>query len=233
MAAADDDTMMNATRVGDLPQPAFASAEISGQGGYSDILSRLDMQKSKSENSGRMYQQPSQQFSQPMPQQLSQTTQQMPQQMFQNPMQALHDQSTMYVPTTVMPQSAPTQFVQPLSQSTISPGPVVNSLLPDAMFFNPPPAPKRRQKKSVVEADEDARKPLSRFDMEKLKPSILVAAIVFALLSWGAPVVAKRLTWTVDPITGKFTTSGLVVISILTGGIFLGTTEIIRKFGGK
>jgi len=68
-------------------------------------------------------------------------------------------------------------------------------------------------------------------DLNKIKPAILVAAIVFALLSWGAPVVAKQLTWTVDAMTGKFTSSGLIVISLLTGGIYLGISEIIRKFG--
>jgi hypothetical protein len=232
MATADDDSMMNATRVGDLPQPAFASADTSGQGGaYSELANRLDIQKSKTETPGRMYQQIPQQMSQQIPQQLSQTTQQIPPQMFQNPMQSLHDQSMMYASSNGMPQSAPTQFVQPPPQNIISPGPVVNSLLPDPMYFNPPPSPKRRRPKTV--AEPVAHKSLPKFDLEKLKPSILVAAIVFALLSWGAPVVAKRLTWTVDPITGKFTTSGLVVISILTGGIFLGITEIIRKLGGS
>ena len=68
-------------------------------------------------------------------------------------------------------------------------------------------------------------------DLNKIKPAILVAAIVFALLSWGAPIVAKQLTWTVDAMTGTFTSSGLIVISLLTGGIYLGIAEIIRNFG--
>ena len=164
-----------------------------------------------------------------------------PQQMFQQQtpegaMERLHTQSTTYSGT--MPQSAPIGQFSSFSGVNMAQGPIVNSLLPDPMFFNPPPVERKRPAKRQPPPAEPAPQAsgalagkIPAMDINKIKPAILVAAIVFALLSWGAPVVAKQLTWTVDAVTGKFTSSGLIVISLLTGGIYLGISEIIRNFG--
>lgn len=243
MATPDEDSMMNATRVQDLPSPAmFASKHDSQQQpgtNYQDILKTIDIKQltqPKAEVPSATPMPQSIQFQTPLssPAQLQTPTVSSPAQ-FQtptNPMQDLHTQNTMYTGTMDMPQSAPTESFSAYAPSyapsqAIMRGPVINSLLPDPMFFQPPPIVDPPKKRRHVEPPKVNKFPI--FDIEKIKPAILVAAIVFALLSWGAPVVAKRLEWTVDAITGKFTSSGLVVISLLTGGIFLGATEIIRN----
>jgi len=242
MALQEDDSMMHATRVGDLPPPAMFASKSDPQQqtstNYQDILKTIDIkqmtqpkmtQPSMEVPASIQMQQPSNQFQQMPANQFQQTPANQFQQTPANPMQAMHTQNTMYTGTTDMPQSAPTGSFSYTPSQSISHGPVINSLLPDPMFFHPPPVVDPPKKRRPVETPKTINK-LPSFDIEKLKPAILVAAIVFALLSWGAPVVAKRLEWTVDAITGKFTSSGLVVISILTGGIFLGATEIIRNF---
>lgn len=235
MSAHDDDTMLNATRVGDLPPPSsstFSNSEqtpVSG-GTYSDILKSMEV--SKHQQSMSMPASIQMQQSHP-PLSLNQQPGQQ-----ENPMQSLHTQSTVYNGT--MPQSAPIgSFMPPPSNDDdVNQGPLVNTLLPDPMFFAPAPVvkPKRRRHHRVsapppVKRAYPAPK-LPMFDINKLKPAILVAAIVFALLSWGAPMVAKKLDWTVDVVTGKFTSSGLVVISMLTGGIYLGVSELMKRYQG-
>ena len=187
-----------------------------------------------------------QQMQQQMQQQLPQMTQQQLQQMQMkqmkqmqtpdNAMGMLHSRSSTYSGT--MPQSAPIGEFSSGPSVDISQGPIVNSLLPDPLFFNPPPRERKRrfnpppQPPMVQQTNGNVLGgKIPAMDLNKIKPAILVAAIVFALLSWGAPIVAKQLTWTVDAMTGKFTSSGLIVISLLTGGIYLGIAEIIRNFG--
>lgn len=235
MSAHDDDTMLNATRVGDLPPPpTFSNSEqqpppVSG-GTYSDILKSMEVSKHQ------------QSMSMPASIQMQQShpplslNQMMPPGQQENPMQSLHTQSTVYNGT--MPQSAPIgSFIPPPSNDDVNQGPLVNTLLPDPMFFAPAPVvkPKRRRHHAPPPPAKRAYPvvpKLPMFDINKLKPAILVAAIVFALLSWGAPMVAKKLDWTVDVVTGKFTSSGLVVISMLTGGIYLGVSELMKRYQG-
>lgn len=153
--------------------------------------------------------------------------QMMPQQ--QNVMQNMQQQSSMY--GGAMPQSAPISQYIPTDDVEVQQTPLNSTLLPDPMFFQPPPPPPRRRRKEVVKAVVVPEKKPFGFDASKIKPAILVAAIVFALLSYGAPLLARRLEWSVDSVTGKFTSAGLVTLSILTGGIFLGISELIRNFG--
>lgn len=232
---------------------------------YQDLIKNLDIKQMSSQPSMQMpasiqmqQQMPPQMQQQVPPQMQQQMPRQMPmqtpdstsmqapepfppkkkQQMFQQQspegaMERLHTQSTTYSGT--MPQSAPIGEFSSFSGVNMAQGPIVNSLLPDPMFFNPPPVERkrsaRRQPPPPPIAPQATTLAVPAMDLNKIKPAILVAAIVFALLSWGAPVVAKQLTWTVDAMTGKFTSSGLIIISLLTGGIYLGISEIIRKFG--
>ena len=187
-------------------------------------------------------QMPQQQMQQQMPQQMPQQQfpPEMPQQQFPQPspdnaMAMLHAQNSTYSGT--MPQSAPIGQFSSGFGVNMAQGPIVNSLLPDPMLFNPPKEKKKRRQSPPEAAaplpvsENTTASKIPSLDLNKIKPAILVTAIVFALLSWGAPVVAKQLSWTVDAVTGKFTSSGLVIISLLTGGIYLGISEIIRNFG--
>jgi hypothetical protein len=54
---------------------------------------------------------------------------------------------------------------------------------------------------------------------------------VFVLISYVAPVLAKSLSWSVNAETGKFTAAGLLVISITTGLLHLGSVGLIERFG--
>jgi len=239
MASSSDDSMMNATLVSDLPPPAMSMMNDNNSkqpipSSYQDLIKNMDIKQMQSQN--QMQQMP--QMTQQMPQmQLPQNQMQMPQNQMQLPppesaMEMLHVQNSTY--PGAMPQSAPIGDFHQAPSMGISQGPVVNSLLPDPMFFNPPPVERKKRRQSVEPAPMPAPVNTASFpamDLNKIKPAILVASIVFALLSWGAPAIAKRLAWTVDAMTGKFTPSGLIVISVLTGGIYLGISEIIRKFG--
>jgi hypothetical protein len=170
-----------------------------------------------------------------MPQQMMQQQMQMQQPEPDNLMELLHAKSSTYPGS--MPQSAPVGEYASGPSVDMAQGPIVNSLLPDPMFFNSPPQERKRRRPPppppAVAPSQTTMLggKVPAMDLNKIKPAILVAAIVFALLSWGAPVVAKQLTWTVDAMTGKFTSSGLIIISLLTGGIYLGISEIIRNFG--
>jgi hypothetical protein len=97
------------------------------------------------------------------------------------------------------------------------------------MFFQNPPPPRKIKKIYIDKTPE--KKTLMGFDTAKIKGAILVAAIVFMLISYVAPMLAKNIQWTVNAETGKFTSYGLVAISALTGGLYLGITELINRFG--
>lgn len=253
MASSSDDTMMNATLVSALPPPMMASLNENqnnqaAPSSYQDLIKNLDIKQMSGQNmqmpaSIQMQQQMPRQ-TQPFPQQMPQEMpQQFPQQMQMqqqmptpdSAMELLHAQNSTYSGT--MPQSAPIGEFSSGPSMDMAQGPIVNSLLPDPLFFNPPPRERKRSRQppppptvATPQATMLGGK-IPAMDLNKIKPAILVAAIVFALLSWGAPVVAKQLTWTVDAMTGKFTSSGLIIISLLTGGIYLGISEIIRNFG--
>ena len=258
MSSSSEDTMMNATLVSALPPPTMVSLndnqnKQSAPSSYQDLIKNLDIKQMSGQNmqmpaSIQMQQQmprQTQPFPQEMPQQFPQEMpRKMPQQMSMqqmmptpdNAMEMLHSKSSTYPGT--MPQSAPVGEYAPGPSVDMAQGPIVNSLLPDPLFFNPPPRERKRrpnpppQPPMVQQTNGNVLGgKIPAMDLNKIKPAILVAAIVFALLSWGAPVVAKQLTWTVDAMTGKFTSSGLIIISLLTGGIYLGISEIIRNFG--
>ncbi|APC25718.1 hypothetical protein BST79_gp205 [Only Syngen Nebraska virus 5] len=228
-----DDNMQNATLISNLPPPMSSSLGFStptqtdskGTGevsSYMDLIKDLDINKMKNQQ---------QQMPQQMPPQMT-PQMQMQQMPPQNVMQQMQQKETAYNPTIPMPQSAPISASQNVKGFAVQQSPLISNLLPDPMFFQPPPPPlKERRVIKPVKIEEPVKKSPFNFDMAKIKPAILVAAIVFALLSWGAPMLARRITWTVDSITGKFTPYGLIVLSVLTGGIFLGVTEIVRNYG--
>jgi hypothetical protein len=241
MATSSDDTLMNATLVSNLPSPMMSSlndnqSQSAAPSSYQDLIKNLDIKQMSSQPSMQMpasiqmQQQMPRQTQQQMPEQFPP---QMPTHQPDSMMELLHAQNSTYSGT--MPQSAPIGEFSSAPSMNVSQGPVVNSLLPDPMFFNPPREERRRRPPPPPVAEVPKTTMLGgkvpAMDLNKIKPAILVAAIVFGLLSWGAPVVAKQLTWTVDAMTGKFTSSGLIVISLLTGGIYLGISEIIRKYG--
>jgi len=144
----------------------------------------------------------------------------------QNVMQQLQAQASVY--DGGMPQSAPISEYLP-QDFTIQQGPLKSDLLPDPMFFqNPPPPPKV---KKIYVDKTPPKTTFMGFDTAKIKNAILVGAIVFALISYVAPLLAKNLPWTVNADTGKFTAYGLLTISAMTGGLYLGVTALIDKFG--
>ena len=223
---------------------------------YMDLIKDLDINKMKNQQQKQQQmspiapaQQQQKQVQQQMPPQMTpqmkmqqqtppQMTPQMTQQMqmqqqmpSQNIMQQMQQKETAYTGSIPMPQSAPISASQNVQGFEMQQSPLISNLLPDPMFFQPPPPPLKERRVKPVKIEEPVKKSPFNFDMAKIKPAILVTAIVFALLSWGAPMIARRITWTVDSITGKFTPSGLIVMSLLTGGIFLGVTEIIRNYG--
>jgi len=227
---ASDENMQNATLISNLPPPMSSSLGFETttpnieekpqeSANYLDLIKDLDINKMK------------QMKQQQQPQQMQPQMQIPPQQ--QNVMQTMQQGGSIY--QGGMPQSAPISTAQNIQGMQVQQSPLISNLLPDPMFFQPPPPPvkKERRVKSTkpVKIVEPVKNSPFNFDMVKIKPAILVVIIVFALLSWGAPMIARKITWTVDSVTGKFTPAGLIVLSALTGGIFLGVTEIIRKFG--
>jgi hypothetical protein len=202
--------------------------EVREVSSYMDLIKDLDINKMNNQQQQNQMQQQIPPNTHPQQQQ-KQMQQQMPP---QNIMQQMQQKETAYNPTIPMPQSAPISASQNVQGFAVQQSPLISNLLPDPMFFQPPPPPlKERRVIKPVKIEEPVKKSPFNFDMAKIKPAILVAAIVFALLSWGAPMLARRITWTVDSITGKFTPYGLIVLSVLTGGIFLGVTEIVRNYG--
>ena len=246
-----DDNMQNATLISNLPPPMTTSSSSAFTtsvqktekrtpevGSYMDLIKELDINKMK--NKQQMQQQmqpitppPQMQTTPPQmqttPSQMQMTPQmQMQQQMPQNVMQQMQQNETTY--NGSMPQSAPTSISQIEQFPQVQQSPLISNLLPDPMFFQPPPPPlpPKREKPVVIES---VKKSPFNFDMAKIKPALLVTVIVFFLLSYGAPMLARRLAWTVDVLTGKFTSSGLILLSLITGGVFLGITELIRNYG--
>jgi hypothetical protein len=143
-----------------------------------------------------------------------------------NVMQQMHDQSMMY--SGGMPQSAPISEYLPVEETQVYRGPLKSELLPDPMFFqHPPPKPK----KIYVEKKPEPKKLFFGFDQSKLKNALLVSAIVFALISYGAPLLAQKFEFCINPINGRFTSYGLLIISVITGLLYLGVTALIERFG--
>jgi hypothetical protein len=142
-------------------------------------------------------------------------------------MQQLQSQASMY--SGGMPQSSPIGQYTPI-ESLMHTGPLKSELLPDPMFFQPPPPPPKI-KKVYIEKEAEKPKTFLGFSYAKIKSAILVAAIVFVLISYVAPVLAKSLSWSVNAETGKFTAAGLLVISITTGLLHLGSVGLIERFG--
>jgi hypothetical protein len=145
-----------------------------------------------------------------------------------NIMQELQTQASMY--TGGMPQSSPMMGQYTPIENLLHTGPLKSELLPDPMFFQPPPPPPKI-KKVYIEKEPENPKTFLGFSFTKIKSAILVAAIVFALISYVAPLLAKSISWSVNPETGKFTAAGLLVISITTGLLHLGSVGFIERFG--
>jgi hypothetical protein len=93
-----------------------------------------------------------------------------------------------------------------------------------------PPPKKALPPPQKVKRPAASKKKSSKIDLRALRPALVVAAIVFVVLSRGAPMIATRLPFSVDAITGKFTISGLIIISMLSGGMYLGINELIKRF---
>ena len=158
MATSGDDSMLNATLVSDLPPPMISNmndnnSQQATPSSYQDLIKNLDIKQMTSGQSMpmpaaiQMQQQMPRQTQQQMPQQMMQ--QQMPQQMMQQPepdnlMELLHAKSSTYPGT--MPQSAPVGEYASGPSVDMAQGPIVNSLLPDPMFFNPPPRERKRSR---------------------------------------------------------------------------------------
>ncbi|AGE57702.1 hypothetical protein ATCVNTS1_585L [Acanthocystis turfacea Chlorella virus NTS-1] len=252
-----EDAMMNATMISDLPSPpAFTQPMDSGPasqsqgqerggGSYADILKELQSsQKSNQSPSGQQQNQMQMsptpqmqmQMSPPLQQQISPiapTAQMMLQSPVnpapeQNVMQQMQAQASMY--SGGMPQSSPIGDYMPHHSTSVHSGPLKSELLPDPMFFQPPPPP-RKIKKVYIEKEPEKPKTFLGFSYAKIKSAILVAAIVFALISYVAPLLAKNIPWSVNIETGKFTAAGLLVISVTTGLLHLGTVGLIERFG--
>jgi len=241
-----EDALMNATPINKLPSPpapistSMSSEKLPGEtASYTDLIKNLDINKMASQASS-MSQMP------PMPQlsQLSQQPPQMqnalpptPQMMMQTPvnpsaqnnvMQQMQSQASMY--SGGMPQSSPISEFLPYEGTPVHQGPLKSELLPDPMFFQNPP-PKQKVKKIYIDKTPPQEKAILGFNAKKVKNAVLVSSIVFLLIWYVAPMMARTLQWTVNVDTGKFTAYGLVAISALTGGLYLGITSLIEKFG--
>lgn len=250
--------MMNATMISDLPSPptfsqsmdTSSAPQTSTPGSYADILKELQNSQSKQgppmqpSPQVQMQSSPQMQMQTPQmqmqtPQMQMQTSPQMQptaQMMMQSPvnpapenvMQQMHAQASMY--SGGMPQSSPIGDYMPMDSVPVHAGPLKSELLPDPMFFQPPPPP-RKIKKVYIEKEPEKPKTFLGFSYIKIKSAILVAAIVFALISYVAPLLARNIPWSVNAETGKFTAAGLLVISLTTGLLHLGSVGIIERFG--
>ncbi|AGE56331.1 hypothetical protein PBCVNEJV1_524L [Paramecium bursaria Chlorella virus NE-JV-1] len=232
--------LMNATPISQLPSPPSSMVDtsdmkISEGTSYIDLIKNLDINKMSAQNSTPTPSLPPPVFrsgNQDLQPQIKPTTQ-MQMQMPVNPsaqnnvMQQLQNQASVY--SGGMPQSSPISEYLPQDPSDVHSGPLKSDLLPDPMFFQNPPPPRKIKKVYVDKTPK--KKTILGFDAGKIKNAVLVSAIVFMLISYVAPLLAKNLQWTVNAETGKFTAYGLIVISVLTGGIWLGITEIINRFG--
>lgn len=193
-------------------------------GAYADILSSI--QTAKQTATPNFKQHDMHQDMSPTPQMLMQSP---VNPSSQNIMQQIQAQAGMY--EGEMPQSSPiSEYMPNHTMSPVHTGPLKSTLLPDPMFFQTPPQP-RKVKKVYIEKEAPKPPTFFGFDQTKLKSAVLVSAIVFILISYVAPLLAKSMQWTVNYETGKFTAAGLLVISVLTGGLYLGFVSIIDKFG--
>jgi hypothetical protein len=61
-----------------------------------------------------------------------------------------------------------------------------------------------------------------------LRPAFIVAFVVFIILRFGAPEIARVVPMAVDQ-NGKFTIAGLTMVSLLAGGAYLGITDLLMK----
>lgn len=141
-----------------------------------------------------------------------------------NVMQELQSQASVFD----QPQNS--DYTKNILSTQIHQGPLKSELLPDPMFFQNPPQP-RKIKKVYIEKEPPKPPTFLGFDQNKLKRAVLVAAIVYLLISYVAPLMAKSIQWSVNQESGKFTAAGLLLISTLTGGLYLGFASIIDKFG--
>jgi hypothetical protein len=90
---------------------------------------------------------------------------------------------------------------------------------------------KKQQRGSVGDDPTPAAKTTpAKFDFKFLRPGLIVAVIVFVVLLKIAPLVANKLPFSIDSVTGKFTTAGLLIVSFLAGGTFLFADEMIKKY---
>lgn len=90
-------------------------------------------------------------------------------------------------------------------------------------------AQRARRKKPSSDDNEDEPKS-KKFDLRFLRPGLIVAAIVFLVLFKIAPLIAVKLPFSIDSVTGKFTTVGLFIVSFLAGGTFLFADEMLKKY---
>ncbi len=122
------------------------------------------------------------------------------------------------------PQMPPTAaMMQP-------PGLPYESVVP--RISRPRVAPARPQRRRSVATSRPVapvvRPSQGRIDVKFLRPALVVAAVVFVMLRNVAPQIAKRLPMSVD-LNGKFTIPGLLIISLLSGGLYLGLTELVTR----
>jgi len=92
----------------------------------------------------------------------------------------------------------------------------------------------RRPRRPIAYDDvDDVASPVTKTSFKFILPGLVVAAIVFVVLFKIAPLIATTLPFSVDAVTGKFTTSGLLVVSFLSGGTFLFADEMLKKHTGN
>ncbi len=84
----------------------------------------------------------------------------------------------------------------------------------------------RRARRHVI---DDIPEKNERFTLKSVLPGLAVAGIVFMVLFKIAPMIATSLPFSVDSVTGKFTTTGLLLVSFLAGGSFLFVDEMVLK----
>ncbi len=95
-----------------------------------------------------------------------------------------------------------------------------------------PRAQQRRAPRRRVTFDDDVveiPEKSERFTLKSMLPGLAVAAIVFVVLFKIAPMIATSFPFSVDSVTGKFTTTGLLLVSFLAGGSFLFVDEMVLK----
>lgn len=196
MANAAEFDDMNATPLGKLPMPAVQTKgdapRVDMGTSYSDILKEMSREAS----------QPPAVAHQPS----SIAHQQM------------HPPAVPAAPPTPPLQQQQLQLQQPHQQAhteafaEYSPPPPAESY-----GYGPPPprAPVRLRRPTVVPR---RRKPSVWHTLKEYKSSLLVAAIVFALLRYVAPKLAVSVPQLLTP-SGRFNAMGLTIIALMAGGV--------------